>query len=78
MVHTTGPYHTYHTMHEQIEGGIAHTVSDLMLGQGAEGFSDLQREAQGAQQGDGERGQRGKRERESFSASCFYVDTASV
>ena len=36
MVHTTGSYHTYHTRHEQIEGGEVHIVRDLMLGHGAE------------------------------------------
>ena len=51
-------YHTYDidTRHEQIEGGEAHIVDDLMLGYGAEGsvFKKFQREAKAQQQRDGE------------------------
>ena len=50
-----------------------------MLGQGAEGSSrNLLREAQRAQRGDGERGKRGTRERESFSEQHSDIDVASV
>ena len=65
-------YHTYDidTRHEQIEGGIAHIVSDLMLGQGAEGSSShILREAQRAQRGDGERREREERKREFLRAA---------
>ena len=63
--------HMYHNRgHEQIEGGLG---SNLL---GAEGSCSLLREAQQIRDEDG-KGEKKEERGESFSESCFDVDTAS-